>query len=161
MFVAALLALTALLLQLTAVDRLRLPFGHPDLLVIVVVSVALVEGPVFGMVLGFAAGFVADLLSGHLLGRLAFVLTVAGYLIGLLHTDEDRGAVAPVFIVGATSLLVSLANTGVGALIGDPRPGTHALVQAALALAFYDALLTPFLFPAVRALLRRLTPERR
>jgi rod shape-determining protein MreD len=54
--------LTALLLQVDVVNRLRLPGGHPDLLLLVLVSLALVGGPAYGAVAGFAAGFAADTL---------------------------------------------------------------------------------------------------
>ena len=52
--------LTALLLQVDVVNRLHLPGGHPDLVLLVVVSLALVGGPAYGAVAGFAAGFAAD-----------------------------------------------------------------------------------------------------
>lgn len=160
-FLAALLAVTALMLQLTVVDRLRLPVGHPDLLVVVLICLALVEGPVLGMGVGFGAGLLADLLSDHVLGRLAFLLALTGYLVGLLRTDEERGATVPVAVVALGSLLVSLVNTAIGSAVGDPRPATAVVLKAAAALAGYDALLTPFAYPLVRGLLRRLDPERR
>jgi uncharacterized membrane protein len=46
---------TALLLQSTVLARLPLPGGVPDLLLVLVVAFALVEGPLSGAVTGFVA----------------------------------------------------------------------------------------------------------
>ncbi|MDQ1631514.1 MAG: hypothetical protein QOC80_1486, partial [Frankiaceae bacterium] len=79
------LLLLVLLLQRTVLAQLDIPFGTPDLLVIVVAAVALQTGPGLGAVTGFLAGFGADLLSDHALGRLAAVLCIVGYLVGMLR----------------------------------------------------------------------------
>jgi rod shape-determining protein MreD len=161
-FVAALLAFTALVLQLTAVDRVSLLWGQPNLVVLVVVAVALVSGPVLGMTLGFASGLVADLLGDHLVGRLALLFTVLGYAVGLIAEDpDDRRPVAVSVVVAAVaSALVSLVNMGVGVLVGDPGTRLGSVLKAAAAAAAYDALLTPFVFPLVRGLLARVAPGR-
>ncbi|MHB8341068.1 MAG: rod shape-determining protein MreD [Mycobacteriales bacterium] len=162
-FLAALLALTALLLQLTAVDRLHLPDGRPDLVVLVLAASALVEGPVLGMCLGFGAGLVADLLGNHLLGRLALLFTLIGYGVGLLREEEEgqRSAVMPLLVIGSASLVASLADAGLGVVLGDPRVSAGSVLRGAAAAALYDVLLTPFVYPAVRVLFRRLEPEHR
>src|SRR5204863_7645532 len=51
-----------LLLQATVVNRLPLPEGWPDLVVLVVIALALVGGPAYGAVVGFSAGLAADVL---------------------------------------------------------------------------------------------------
>jgi rod shape-determining protein MreD len=161
-FLSALLAVTALVLQLTAVDRLSLPGGQPNLVVLVVVAVALVSGPVLGMALGFAAGLVADLLGDHLVGRLALLFTVLGYGVGLIaeEPEEPRPVVVSVLIVAVASAAVSVVNMGVGVLVGDPGTGAGTVLRSALAIAGYDALLTPFVFPVVRGLLARADGDR-
>jgi hypothetical protein len=52
-FAAAVWLLTAVLLQLGVVNRLHIPFGDPNLAIVTVLSLALLEGPAFGMTAGF------------------------------------------------------------------------------------------------------------
>ncbi len=160
-FLAVLLAVTALLLQLTALNRLTLPRAHPSLVVVVVVSVALVEGPLVGAGLGFGTGLLADLLGDHLLGRFALLLTLVGYAAGLAQGEEERSTALPVLAVGAASAGVVLLDAGLGVLLGDPHLGAGRVAVSAVVTAGYDVLLTPFVFPAVRGLFHRLDPERR
>src|SRR5436305_829071 len=98
--------LTALLLQVDVVNRLRLPGGHPDLVLLVVVSLALVGGPAYGGVAGFAAGFAADIVppADHTIGRLAFVYALVGYGAGLLEDAEERSVLAAVAAVALGSV---------------------------------------------------------
>src|SRR6266487_1334094 len=51
----------ALVLQLTVVDRLPLPGGGPDLVLLAVVALGLTSGPMAGMLTGFLAGLALDI----------------------------------------------------------------------------------------------------
>lgn len=160
-FAAALLVLTAVLLQVTAFNRIPLPRAHPQLLVAVVVSVALVEGPLTGASVGFAAGLVADLLSEHALGQVALVLALVGYGCGLLRGEEDRSVGVPILAIAVATAGAVLANAGLGLVLGSPGLAAAPLGISAAAGALYAALLAPFVFPVVRGLFRRLDVERR
>jgi rod shape-determining protein MreD len=153
-FVAALLLLTALLAQVTVVARLPLPVGVPDLVLLVVVCLALLEGPVFGMAVGFAVGLAADLLGAHLVGRVALLFTVVGYLCGRLDPDRT-GVLVPIAAVAGASFGFTVVDSGISILLGGGAGGAGGLLRSALSLAVYDALLTPFVFPVVRSLLGR------
>src|SRR5947199_6211803 len=120
---AVAVVVTSLLLQVVVVNRLGLPGGHPDLVVLAVVSLALVGGPAYGAVAGFAAGFVADVLppADHTIGRLALVYAVVGYLAGLLEDAEERSVFAAVGVVAVGSAAAVILYAGVGALLGDAR----------------------------------------
>ena len=159
LLLGAVTVLTALLLQTAVLARLPLPGGAPDLLLVVVVAFALTEGPLSGTVTGFVAGLLADLGADHELGRLALVYALAGYVAGLLADDRPRSALLPVAVVGGTALGAVLVYAAEGLLLGDPRI-TGSAVRASLAgTVTYSVLLTPFVVPVVRALVRRLDAD--
>ena len=152
--------LTALLLQVDVVNRLRLPGGHPDLVLVVLVSLALVGGPAYGAVVGFAAGFAADILppADHTIGRLAFVYALVGYAAGLLEDAEERSVFAAVAVVALGSAASVLLFAGVGALLGDARIGASAVTHALSAGVIYDVVVAPFIVPLVSGAARRVEP---
>jgi rod shape-determining protein MreD len=152
------LLLVVLLLQRTLLSSLGIPLGTPDLLAIVVSIVALQTGPALGSFTGFLAGFGADLLSDHALGRLAAVLCVVGYLIGMLRQDAQRSVAIPLAAVVAGGMLAALLFAGTGVLVDDSRAGGSLLLQRCLAAVLYGLVLTPFLFPFIA---RILTGKRR
>lgn len=152
--------LTALLLQVDVVNRLHLPGGHPDLVLVVLVSLALVGGPAYGAVAGFAAGFAADILppADHTVGRLAFVYAIVGYLAGLLEDVEERSVLASVGMVALGAAASVLAFAGVGALLGDARVTASTVGHTLLAGVIYDVVLAPFIVPLVSGAARRVEP---
>lgn len=147
------LLLVVLLLQRTLLANLDLPLGTPDLLAIVVAIVALQTGPALGSFTGFLAGFGADLLSDHALGRLAAVLCVVGYLVGLLRHDAERSVAIPLAAVVVGGVLAALLFAGTGVLVDDSRAGGSLLLERCLAAVLYGLVLTPFLFPLMTRIL--------
>jgi rod shape-determining protein MreD len=147
------LLLVVLLLQRTLLASLDIPFGTPDLLVIVVAIVALQTGPGLGSFTGFLAGFGADLLSDHALGRLAAVLCVVGYLVGLLRQDAERSIAVPLAVVVLAGVLAALLFAGTGVLVDDSRAGGSLLLDRCLAAVLYGLIVTPFLFPLIGRIL--------
>jgi rod shape-determining protein MreD len=147
------LLLLVLLLQRTVLAQLDIPFGTPDLLVVVVASVALQTGPGLGAFTGFLAGFGADLLSDHALGRLAAVLCIVGYLVGMLRQDAERSVAVPLAAVVVGGIAAALLFAGTGALVDDGRAGGGLLLDRILAAVLYGLVVTPFLFPAIGRIL--------
>jgi rod shape-determining protein MreD len=152
--------LTALLVQTTVVNRIPLPDGRPDLLVLVVVALALVRGPEYGAVLGFVCGLLADVVppADHTVGRLALAYAVVGYAAGLLEDAEERSVLATVLVVAACSAAAVVAYAGIGALLGDERITISALRSSLVATVIYDVVLAPFVVPAVSGAARRADP---
>jgi rod shape-determining protein MreD len=155
------LLLVVLLLQRTVLARLDVPFGTPDLLAIVVAAVALQTGPALGSITGFLAGFGADLLSDHALGRLAAVLCVVGYLLGLLRQDAERSVAVPLIGVAVGCVVAALLFAGTGVLVDDTRAGGSLLIQRCLAAVLYSVIVTPFLYPLIGRILGTARRERR
>jgi rod shape-determining protein MreD len=147
---------TALLLQTTVLGRLPLPGGVPDLLLVLVVAFALVEGPLAGTVTGFVAGLLADLGSDHEIGRTALVYTLVGYCAGLAYDDRPRSVLLPFAVVAAAAVGAVSVYALEGLLLGDPRITAAAFWRSLVGTTAYSVLLTPLVVPAVGALLRRL-----
>jgi rod shape-determining protein MreD len=152
--------LTALLVQTGIVNPLNLPIGHPDLVVLCVVALALVAGPTWGAVLGFAVGLAADVVppADHAVGRLAMAYALVGYAAGLLEDVEERSAVTTVAVVAVASAAVVLVFAGVGAILGDPRIDAGSVANSLVATILYDVILAPFVVPLVSGAARRAEP---
>jgi rod shape-determining protein MreD len=158
---ATTLLVTAAVLQVTVVNIWGLPGGGPDLVLLVVVSLAVVQGPLAGAVTGFFAGLLVDLVppaSDHV-GQWALVLCVTGYLAGQLRSDTRRSALQVVALVVVLSALAVLGYTAVATLFGAVAPTGRELTSVLLGTVLYDLLLAPFVVPAVMGLARRAEPD--
>ncbi len=154
------LLLTALLLQLTVLPLLGLPGATPDLLVVIVASLGLAAGEVRGAVAGFCAGLALDLVppADGVLGLSAVVLTLVGYIAGLLGARKDRSAVVT---IGAVALLAAgsvVAYAMLGGIVSDPRIVWERVPLLLATQALYAGVLAAFVVPAVAALVGRLEP---
>lgn len=162
-FAVVLWLVTAVLFQLGAVNRMQIPGGVPNLALVTVLCLGLIDGPGMGMGAGFGAGLFGDLLGTHTLGRLALVWTVVGYAAGLIHVDdglESRNPLRPMMIVGIGSLAAIIGYASLAVVAGEAHAPVGQLVRLAFVTSFYDVLLTPFVYPALRALVSRLDPSR-
>lgn len=151
--------LTALLVQYAVMNRLPLPGAAPDLLLVLVVAFALVEGPLSGLTTGFVAGVLADSLADHQLGRLALVYALVGYATGFIEDDTERSTLLPFVAVGAGALGAVLVFAGEGILLGDPRITLHAVGRSLVSSVPYAVVLTPFVVPVLALLVRRIEPD--
>lgn len=152
--------LTALLLQTTVLTRLPLPGGAPELLLVVVVAFALVEGPMSGTVTGFVGGLLVDLVGDHELGRAALVLSVVGYAAGLVHDPSyggrDRSRLLPFGVVALAAAAAVTLYAVEGVLLGDPRITLSAYGSALAGTVPYCVVLTLLVVPVIGGLVDRL-----
>ena len=82
----------------------------PNFILLVVVTLALVEGPTAGAGVGFAGGLLFDVLGTGPIGPMAIVLTVTGYIAGLMHENMfAEGWLLPLTVLSIASLASSLA----------------------------------------------------
>ena len=151
--------LTAILLQVTVLTRLPLPGVAPDLLLVLVIAYALVEGPLSGMTTGFLAGLLADSLADHAFGRLALTYAVIGYFAGFVQDDTDRSTLLPFLTVAGGAAGAVLLFAAEGVLLSDARVSLFAVGRSLVSSVPYAVVLTPFVVPAVVALVRRVSPE--
>ena len=157
---AAVLLLSAAVLQVTVVNLWSLPGGGPDLVLLVLIGLALVSEPTAGAVLGFCAGLLVDFMPPGILevGRWALVFCLVGYICGQVRMDSRRSPFVAVAVVALLSAFAVVVFAGVGLLFGDPRITTEIFVRTLVGTVLYDLLLAPFVIPVVMALARRTEP---
>jgi rod shape-determining protein MreD len=142
---------TALLLQSTVFADLKLLGVRPELLYLVTIVIALLEGPNEGLVFGFFAGLAQDFLLNEPKGLTALTLTLLGYAVGLAR----QYIVSPSPLVPTIGVAIGTA-TGIGFyevvsfLLGEYHQQVTFTVKVALLAALYNAVLTPILYPLLR-----------
>ena len=146
----------AVVIQLSIMAQVTILGGHPNLLLVTLVCVALLRGAVFGAVAGFGAGLLADTGVFGTLGFTALLLTLAGYWTGRYGetTGRDR-AHAPALSVAVITVLYQVAALVLRYMLGQNAPG-GAIFEALVPTMLLNLILT---FP-VYALTRRLLPTR-
>lgn len=160
--VVTLTLLVTVIAQVSVIARLGLAGGGPDLVLMLLATAALVLGPVNGALLGFVVGLFGDLLSTHVLGQTTLVFLLVGYGVGLVADATERSAAVAVAAVCGAVAVGTVADVAVAALLGaDGLASPGQTLLRAVAAALYAALLTPFLFPAVSAGVRRTRRMRR
>lgn len=160
---AAAVVVVALLLQVSVANRLPLPGTvTPDLVLLAVVALALVNGSFSGLVIGFLAGLATDIVppADHTIGRYAFVFCLVGYVCGLVSSEMDRSSVVPFLTVAAGALGGILLYAGVGMMLGDPRSNWSIVSRMVPLSLLYDVLASPFVVWAVLRITRRFERER-
>jgi len=146
-WLAPVLIIASIILQLTVVNGLRLPGGGvPDVVLVVVAALAVANGPLAGAIIGFAAGLCLDLAppGSLLVGQYALVFCLAGWGAGRLGRAAAKSplwsAVFMVIVVAAAEAL----STALG-LVLQPAQVTTAEVREVLpATIGYDLILCPF-----------------
>jgi len=146
----------AALLQVTLAPSFAIGGIVPNVLFLVVTTLALAEGPVPGASAGFAAGLVYDMLGSGPIGPMALVLTVVGYLAGLLHEQMfAEGWLLPLTVLGVAALGTETAYGLVLGLIGEGAPFWASLVTRVLPAAVYNTVLALLVYPWLARFLRR------
>ncbi len=136
----------ALMLQLSVVDRLPLPGGEPDLVLLVVVALGLTGGPLTGMLAGFWAGLALDVAppAGDLLGEHALVFCLVGYGCGRLSGMVDRSAASSLGIAAVAVAAGEVLQVIVGLMFGDPGVSWPAIRVVLPSSVLQDILISPF-----------------
>jgi len=146
---------TALMLQLTVVNRLPLPgAGAPDLVLLAVVALGLCGGPAAGAITGFCAGLALDIAppGSYLIGEYALVFCLVGYACGWLRGVVSRSALLTIAAAMAAAAAGEALSAAVGLAVSDPQVTWPAVRQVLPAAIVYDAVLAPFvLYLVVRA----------
>ena len=158
---AVVLLSTAVVLQTAVLSRIPLPGATPDLVLLVLVGLALAQGPVSGAVTGFFAGLLLDLVppADGTVGRWALVMCLVGFAAGRSRDTVGRSTFRPLLVVAGLAAAAIAGYALLGLLLGDPRVTWTALTESLPTAVLYDVLLTPFVVPFVMSLARRVEPE--
>lgn len=146
----------AALLQAGIAPYLAIGGVVPNFLLLVVVTLALVEGPAAGCSAGFACGLIFDLLAAGPVGPMALVLTVTGYLAGLLHENMfAEGWLLPLTVLGVAALGSEIAYGLIMNLLGVGGPALITFWTKMLPAAIYNTALGLLVYPWLARILRR------
>ncbi len=145
------IVVTALVLQSTVFAKVTLAGAKPELVYMVTVILAFLEGPSSGAMAGFAGGMAEDFLLNQPKGITALTLTLVGYAVGMLRQYlVTPSPLLPVALVGGATTGGILFYGLVSFLLGQLDYGAGYLIQIALLSGLYNAILTPLAFPIVR-----------
>jgi rod shape-determining protein MreD len=105
---AGALMVVAALVQVSLASTIEVAEGHPDVVLVLVIGIALLRGPMFGAVVGFWAGLVLDVASLETLGLTSLLLTLVGYFAGRLGDVTTKSSAHPSLVA------VALGTIGFG-----------------------------------------------
>jgi rod shape-determining protein MreD len=132
--------LTALILQTTVFSEVNLLGAKPELMYLLTICFAILEGPASGAITGFAGGMAQD-----------FLLTLLGYAVGMARQYiVSPSPVTPVLLVGVGTFAGVVFYGVVSFLLGQLDVGWLYLFRVALLSALYNAILTPLVYPLLR-----------
>jgi rod shape-determining protein MreD len=151
---AAGLLFCAVVLQLSILAQVSILGGHPNLLLVTLVCVALLRGAVFGAVAGFSAGLLADTGVFGTLGFTALLLTLAGYWTGRYGETTGRDRVhAPMLSIAVITVLYQVAALVLRYMLGQNAPG-GAIFEGLVPTVVLNLILTFPVYALTRRLLR-------
>ena len=153
----------ALAIQTTVLSQLTLLGVIPQLVLVVVVCLAFLDGSRVGVVAGFFGGLLLDLQlpPDSIVGLTALVYTLIGYGVGYLRQYSIGQSVwTPVLAVGLGSAVAEIAYALLAIMLGRSWVSLTFTAKVTGLVVLYDALLTPFVFPLVRRVADRFRPER-
>ncbi len=143
--------LTSLLLQSTVFAQVKLAGAKPELMYLITVVLAMIEGPSSGAIGGFAAGMAQDFLLNQPKGITALSLTLVGYSVGMIRQYiVTPSPFLPVLLVAGATAGGILFYGIVAFLLGQLAVGLGFLVRTAVLSALYNAALTPIFYPVLR-----------
>ena len=158
----AALIVVALALQSTLLAQATVLGVIPQIVLVVVVCLAYLDGERVGVVTGFSAGLLQDLLPfPAVIGLTALVYTLVAYGVGVLRQYAPADSVwTPVLAVAVASAVAEFGYASLSIILGEPWVGVGYTARVSGLVVLYNTLLTPFVFPLVRRVADRFRPER-
>jgi rod shape-determining protein MreD len=142
---------SALLLQTTVFAEINLLGAKPELMYLITIAFAILEGPASGAITGFAGGMAQDFLLDAPKGITALTLTLLGYAVGMARQFiVSPSPVLPVVLVAVGTFGGVLFYGVVSFLLGQLDTSWLYLLRVSLLSAVYNAILTPLVFPIMR-----------
>lgn len=139
-----------LVLETSVLPFLTVRGVRPDLILILVISLGLLNGPREGALAGFAGGLLEDLLLGRYVGVRAISKMIAGYLAGLAgkRVYRDSLVTSVLLVLGGTIISEFLSFT-LWWELGSPLALGAGLGSVILPLAVFNAMVAPFIYAQV------------
>lgn len=105
-FLYTILFFTSVILQSTLFHFLKIGGVKPDLILVIVILSAVMNGKRTGAGLGFAYGLMEDLIVGRYIGLQALTKMLTGYFIGMLERKIFSDNVLVPVVVGALGTVI-------------------------------------------------------
>ena len=159
---AGALMLFAALVQVSLASTIEVAEGHPDVVLVLVIGIALLRGPVFGAVVGFWAGLVLDIASLETLGLTSLLLTLAGYFAGRLGDVTTKSSAHPSLVaVGLGTIGFGIGSAVLHFMLGSTIPAGEFFVGVLLPSLALNLLLAYPLYGLCRRIFHAEPRERR
>jgi len=143
-FRVPLVILTALIIDLTVLSRVRVAGTMADLMLLLAIAAGVTGGPVRGAVVGFVSGMTVDLFLQTPLGLSALVFSIVGYAVGTAEAGILRSSWwIPVLTAFVASVAGELAFAVMGSVVGDTRLAAGHLLVILLVVGAMNGLLAP------------------
>ena len=158
----AALFLVAAVIQVSVLPGIQVGHASPDLILVLLVSVALLRGPLHGALAGFWVGLLLDTATLGTLGFTSLLLTVAGYWAGRFGDATTRSSAQPPLVaVAVATAAVTLVGAFMHFLLGESLPVRELVVGVLLPALGLNLLITIPVYRLTRRLYRPTTVERR
>jgi rod shape-determining protein MreD len=142
----------AVLIQVSIAAPLEVASGHPDVVLVLVVAIALLRGPLLGAVAGFWAGLVLDVAAIETLGLSSLLLTLVGFWAGRFGEATSRSSPHPPLVAAALATVGVVVGSGVlHFMLGQGASAADLFGQVLVPTLALNLLLA---YPAYRLSLR-------
>lgn len=159
---AGVLILFAAVLQVSIASTIEVAEGHPDVVLVLVIAIALLRGPVYGAVVGFWAGLVLDVVSLETLGLTSLLLTLVGYFAGRLGDVTTRSSAHPSLVAVALGTIgFAFGSAVVHFMLGSTLSASEFFVGVLLPTLALNMLLAYPLYGLCRRIFPTQVRERR
>ena len=138
----------AVLVQLTWAPRWGIFGARPDLVTLVAVSLAFLDGPQTGAVSGFLGGLALDALGLGAVGVGALSRAIAGFSAGLVERNVfGKSVLMPMLAVGAATFVAQLCELVLLLLLGRSVPVFASVFGIIIPSAVYNGVLAGAVYP--------------
>ncbi len=151
----AMMAVVVVILQISVMPYITLADGIPDVVVALVVSVAVLRGPLVGAVTGFGCGFVVELTSPvGTLGVMALLYLAVGAWCGrFVDRPEASTIVLPLGLIAGGAACVQVGYAIFQLLLGTDATASVIALRIVVPTVVLSALLAPVVLLVARRLL--------
>ena len=152
---AGLIALVAVVLEVSGIGAVRVLGASPDLVPLAVAGVAIYAGSVSGAAMGFGTGLLLDLVVGGTMGVSSLVLTAVGYAVGRYREVRDPAhGLMPIPVGAAATLGWGATFAAVSFMLDVGASVSPVIFREMLVTSAIGAVLAIPVFWACRKLLR-------
>ena len=143
------------ILQAGVAPYISIMGAAPNFFLIIVTVAALTNGSDKGALVGFVAGLMLDLMGTGPVGSWALVLSVTGYVTGLLDQHLfAEGWLLPVTVLSFASLIGEFLYLCVVVTLGSELPFFSSIWSLVLPTTLYTIFIAVLAFPLLSRLLQ-------